>query len=88
MSDFGPSNVSPIARNGVVYASVDVVLLPIDGGDGGDAVTSYDEASAGLTRGEVAVHSSRLIGGYFNDAERTAAAFVQVAGKRYGGVDV
>ncbi|KAH3763166.1 fatty-acid-coa ligase FadD [Pelomyxa schiedti] len=72
---YGSRETGGISRDGVVYAGVDVQLL------------SHPEmgyyADGDPPQGEICVASPRLIPGYWGDEELTAAAFVQINGKRY-----
>ena len=61
-----------IAADGVVYPGVDARLLP-----------RPDLDLDGVRRGELAVCTPRAIGEYFLEPALTAAAFVEIDGKRY-----
>jgi acyl-CoA synthetase (AMP-forming)/AMP-acid ligase II len=76
VSLYGTRETGGIARDGVVYAGVDVRLLPMPS-------LGLD----GVTRGEVAVCSPRLIQGYFKnpDADRAFVELEDVEGSAGGG---
>ena len=72
---YGSRETGGIARDGVVYPGVDVVLLP---------VPEMDYYPTGdPPRGEIVVHSARLFSGYYKNTTATSAAFVEIDGKQY-----
>lgn len=79
---YGSRETGPIARNGQVHPGVEVRFLPLADADA-DAAAATDSLSAPLNRGEIAVHSQRLIEGYFADERTSSAAFVSIDGKRF-----
>lgn len=76
---YGAREAGPIAANGIAHPGVYVALVE----RGADGSVRRLREGAGV-RGELAVHSSRLISGYFRDVERTNAAFTTLEdGRRY-----
>ncbi|KAL6042906.1 hypothetical protein QOT17_024168 [Balamuthia mandrillaris] len=73
---YGSRETAGITRDGMIYPGVEVRLLPVEG------APEYDP-SGNPPRGEIAVHTKRLISGYHNDDVATRAAFVEIDGKRF-----
>jgi long-subunit acyl-CoA synthetase (AMP-forming) len=72
---YGSRESGGIARDGVVYRGVEVRLQSLP--ELGYLSTNVP------ARGEICVHSPRLIPGYWGAPEQTAAAFVSIDGKKY-----
>ena len=72
---YGSRETGGIARDGVVYPGVDVVLLPVP------EMGYYPTGDP--PRGEIVVHSARLFSGYFKNLTATSASFVEIDGKQY-----
>ena len=72
---YGSRECGGITRDGIVYPGIDIHLLSLP--ELGYYNTSFPP------QGEICVHSPRLIPGYWNDEELSAAMFVEVEGKKY-----
>ena len=72
---YGTRETGGIASDGIVYPGVDIHLLPVES-------LGYNPNSD-PPRGEICVHSPRLILNYFNAETQTRAAFIDIEGKLY-----
>ena len=94
---YGSREAGPIACNGLIYNSVDIVLLPLDD-DSNNVIqnnnnnndnlninfNNKNEEKRGIGEiGEIAVHSPRLISHYFKDNSLTNKSFIYINDKKY-----
>eukprot|EP01130_Rhizamoeba_saxonica_P012486 TRINITY_DN5267_c0_g1_i1.p1 TRINITY_DN5267_c0_g1~~TRINITY_DN5267_c0_g1_i1.p1 ORF type:complete len:893 (-),score=173.01 TRINITY_DN5267_c0_g1_i1:175-2757(-) len=76
---YGSRESGPIAKDGIVYSIIDVILLS----ENGDIFDLETQNNIDRFEGEVCVHSTRLIPGYFKDEEKTENAFLVYNHKKY-----
>jgi fatty acid CoA ligase FadD9 len=72
---YGTRETGGIACDGIIYPGIDVQLRSV-------AELGYYSTGA-PPRGEICVHSPRLVSGYFNDASLNRENFISIDGKQY-----